>query len=67
MSEVPGSGKSTLDYALSTAIDGMVIGHDILISVLEAGTLFGQSAKQAHRIQWTLAEDLKCNVLGILG
>jgi len=59
MSGVPGSGKSTLGKLLGTAIDAVIIDHDLLRTFfLDNNTPFDQSAKQAYAFQWLLAEDL---------
>ncbi|CZT11357.1 uncharacterized protein RAG0_15527 [Rhynchosporium agropyri] len=58
MSGAPGSGKSSMAKLLASAIDGIVIDHDILrSSFLDADIPFHQAAKHAYDLQWRLAED----------
>ncbi|PUU72266.1 hypothetical protein B9Z19DRAFT_1011344 [Tuber borchii] len=59
MSGALGSGKSTMARLLRSAINGMVIDHDVLRSaLLESGLPFDQAAKLAYDLQWTLAQDM---------
>ncbi|KAI0841003.1 hypothetical protein F5Y06DRAFT_262276 [Hypoxylon sp. FL0890] len=59
MSGAPGSGKSTIARLLRRSIGGVVIDHDVFRStLLESNTPFDQAAKQAYRLQWTLARDI---------
>ncbi|CZT10580.1 hypothetical protein WAI453_003058 [Rhynchosporium graminicola] len=58
MSGTPGSGKSSMAKLLASAIDGIVIDHNILrSSFLDADIPFHQAAKHAYDLQWRLAED----------
>ncbi|KAK0618524.1 P-loop containing nucleoside triphosphate hydrolase protein [Bombardia bombarda] len=59
MSGAPGSGKSTMAKLLRSAINGVVIDHDVLRSaLLEFSLPFDQAAKLAYDLQWTLAQDI---------
>jgi predicted kinase len=56
MSGCPGSGKSTLSALLATAIDAVVIDHDLLRSFfLDNELTFDHSGRLAYRLQTTLA------------
>ncbi|KAI1409592.1 hypothetical protein F5Y13DRAFT_169607 [Hypoxylon sp. FL1857] len=67
MSGAPGSGKSTMARLLGRSIGGVVIDHDVFRStLLESNTPFDQAAKQAYRLQWTLARDIAKQGISII-
>lgn len=67
MSGAPGSGKSTTARLLGQSMGAVVVDHDILrSSFLEAEVPFDKAAKHAYQLQWTLAEDMMKQGLGVI-
>lgn len=67
MSGAPGSGKSSIAKLLGTALNAVVIDHDILRSpILDAAIPFQQAAKCAYDIQWTMAQNLVQQGLSVI-